>query len=206
MTRLPKKVGSDAASGLPAHRLSPNTLHLQHGQPQVDRRPHHDTRQHHQHTCIAIRENSAVSTCSCAVGAHTASRLAWTAISNKHDQKRELTLVQYPQRGEDVTISLLEEERHSVAADQGHAVLALGDRHIALLREDVLEIGLGEVRVRAGANRPRVRAQGTHYDPRRCAGRCKPRGICWIRKSRLVRGSLFFCCGGCCGQERWFSF
>lgn len=56
--------------------------------------------------------------------------------------------MQYPQRGEDGPISLLEEQRHSVATNQGHAVPALGDRHIALLREDILHVRLGEVRRR----------------------------------------------------------
>ena len=45
-----------------------------------------------------------------------------------------------------MTISLLEEEWHSVATDEGNAVPALGDRHVALLGEDVLQVGLREGR------------------------------------------------------------
>ena len=35
---------------------------------------------------------------------------------------------------------------HSVATDEGNAVPALGDRHVALLGEDVLQVGLREGR------------------------------------------------------------
>ena len=64
--------------------------------------------------------------------------------------------MQYPQRGENVTISLLEEERHPVAADEGHTIPALGDRHVALLGEDVLQVGLG--RSVAGGGRGATRS------------------------------------------------
>lgn len=63
-----------------------------------------------------------------------------TSISQKRE--KTLTLVQYPERGKDVAISLLEEQWHAVAADQRHPVLALGDRHVALLRQDVLQVRL----------------------------------------------------------------
>lgn len=58
--------------------------------------------------------------------------------------------MQNPERGEYMTISLLEEQRHSVATNQGDSVPALGDRHVTLLREDVLQVRLDKV-VRMGA-------------------------------------------------------
>lgn len=77
--------------------------------------------------------------------------------------------MQYPQRGEDVTISLLEEKRHPVAAYQGHAVSALGDRHIAFLWEDVLQVRLREVRRGDGAKRSRACVQRARFVLLRCA-------------------------------------
>lgn len=50
--------------------------------------------------------------------------------------------MQDPERGEDKTVPLLEEQRHSIATNQGHSVSALGDRHVTLLWEDVLQIRL----------------------------------------------------------------
>lgn len=90
--------------------------------------------------------------------------------------KPELTLMQYPQRGEDVTIPLLEKERHSVATNQGHAVPALGDRDVALLGEDVLQVRLGEEARGRGANRSTARVQGA-----RCCGSCvlRRRKLLW---------------------------
>ena len=51
--------------------------------------------------------------------------------------------MQNPERREDVSVPLLEEQRYPVATDQGHPVPALGDGHVALLRQDVLKVGLG---------------------------------------------------------------
>lgn len=53
-----------------------------------------------------------------------------------------LTFVEYPQCGEYNPISLLEEKRHPVAANQRHPVSAFRDGYISLLRQDILKIWL----------------------------------------------------------------
>lgn len=55
---------------------------------------------------------------------------------------KTLTLMQDPECGEDETVSLLEEQRHSITTNQRDSVPALGDRHVALLWEDVLQVRL----------------------------------------------------------------
>lgn len=106
--------------------------------------------------------------------------------------KAQLTLVQYPQRGEDVAVSLLEKERHSVATDQRHAVPAFSDSHVALLREDVLQVRLGETSAGAGRIGQGCVCNGYVFVLLTWQSQAVA-VVFWIRyaQHRLVRGSWF---------------
>lgn len=92
-----------------------------------------------------------------------------------------------PERGEDVTVSLLEEQRHSVATNQRDSVLALGDRHVTLLGEDVLQIRLDRV---ARMGKTGVCSVTSVFCPLREAGWSQsavdPRGEVRVNKKNIV--------------------
>lgn len=67
-----------------------------------------------------------------------------TRLKKKKNEntKKSLTLVQYPKRGENDSVSLLEKQRHPVAANQGHPVPALSHCYVSFFWQDILQVRL----------------------------------------------------------------